>query len=269
MVRILEKECRTALNRSGIPGMDYCLNPYTGCIHGCAYCYASFMKRFCHIDDMWGSFVQAKLNFADRLAHELRCAAPGRVMLSSVTDPYQPVEQRFGLTHSCLEQLAGSAMSVSILTKSDLVLRDLPILKRIPNLEVGFTITTADPVVARHLEPGAPDPEKRFGALARLSEAGIDTWIFIAPVVPGIGDNEANLTAILKKAAQSGVREVDYDPLNFYPTAVSNLKTLFRRYWTGLLPGFIEACRDPGIYRDRLRFLAENLWPAYGFLLTG
>jgi DNA repair photolyase len=265
LARILQKECRTALSRCAIPGMDYCLNPYTGCTHACAYCYASFMKRFCGIEDKWGSFVQVKVNFADRLASQLRRARPGRVTLSSVTDPYQPVEQRYQLTRSCLNLLADSEMSVSILTKSDLVLRDLPLLKQLPGVDVGFTITTADPEVAHLLEPGAPEPERRFAALAALAEAGIDTWIFIAPVIPGIGDTEANLASILKRAAQSGVREVDYDPLNFYPTAVSNLNALFRRRWPGLLSGFQAACADPGAYHDRLRFQAENLWPFYGF----
>jgi DNA repair photolyase len=156
-------------------------------------------------------------------------------------------------------------MSVSILTKSDLVLRDLPLLKQLPGVEVGFTITTADSEVARFLEPGAPGPERRFAALAALAEAGIDTWIFIAPVIPGIGDTETNLASILMKAVKAGVREVNYDSLNFYPTAVSNLNALFQKRWPRLLPGFRAACADPGAYHDRLRLLAENLWPAYGF----
>jgi DNA repair photolyase len=269
MARIMQKECRTALNRCAIPGMDYCLNPYTGCTHACVYCYASFMKRFCGIGDKWGSFVQIKVNFADRLASQLRRAKPGRVTLSSVTDPYQPVERQYQLTRSCLELLVDRELPVSILTKSDLVLRDLPILKRLPRVEVGFTITSADPAVAHLLEPGAPDPERRFIALAKLAEAGIDTWIFIAPVIPGVADTEANLASILERAAQAGVREVNYDSLNFYPTAVSNLMALFRTHWPGLLPGFRADCADHAVYHDRLRSLAETLWPAYGFQLAG
>ncbi len=265
LARVLQKECRTALNRCAIPGMDYCLNPYTGCTHACAYCYASFMKRFCGIGDRWGSFVQVKVNFADRLAGQLRRARPGRVTIASVTDPYQPVEQQYQLTRSCLSLLADSEMSVSILTKSDLVLRDLPLLKKIARVDVGLTITTTDQGAARFLEPGAPSPERRFRALSGLAEAGIDTWVFIAPVIPGIGDTEANLSSILKQAKQSGVREVDYDSLNLYPTAVSNLNHLFRMRWPGLLPDFQAACADPGTAHDRLRFLAENLWPAYGY----
>ena len=265
MVQIMEKECRTALNKSGIPGMDYCLNPYTGCSHACAYCYASFMKRFCNIDGRWGSFVQVKVNFAERLESQLRRARTGRVMLSSVTDPYQPVEEKYRLTRSCLERLAERDLAVSILTKSDLVLRDLALLKQLPRVEVGFTITVANDAVARILEPGASSPERRFRALATLAEAGIATWVFIAPVLPGLGDTEANLTAILRRAAQAGAQEVEYDSLNFYPSAVSNLKSLFKQHWPRLLPGFLADCADPGPYRDQLRHLSANLWPAHGY----
>ena len=172
MSRVSQKECRTALNRCAIPGMDYCLNPYTGCTHACAYCYASFMKRFCGIEDRWGSFVQVKVNFADRLAGQLRRAKPGRVTIASVTDPYQPVERQYQLTRSCLSLLADSEMSVSILTKSDLVLRDLPLLKSIARVDVGLTITTTDQDAARLLEPGAPSPERRFRALIQAGRGG-------------------------------------------------------------------------------------------------
>ncbi|MDH7577885.1 MAG: radical SAM protein [Bacillota bacterium] len=267
-MKISEKECRSALNRSGIPGVDYCLNPYTGCEHGCVYCYASFMKRFCGIEDKWGSFVQVKSNFPARLAVQLQRCRPGRVMLSSVTDPYQPLERHYRLTRSCLGLLAEENFRVSILTKSDLVLQDLNLLKKIPDVEVGFTITTADRDIARFLEPGAPSPERRFAALARLADAGIRTWVFIAPVVPGLGDTEANLSAILEKARRAGAREVDYDPLNFYPTSVANLKSLFRKRWPRLFPFFQAACEDQAGYRAHLSSLARELWFLYGFAST-
>lgn len=262
---VTEKECRSALSRCGIPGIDYCLNPYTGCGHGCLYCYASFMKRFCDIPEEWGSFVQVKVNFADRLNAELRKGKRGRVILSSVTDPYQPVERKYRLTRSCLELLSGTDLAVEILTKSDLVLRDLDLLKKLPRIEVGLTITTTDPRLARLLEPGAAPPERRFQALARLAAAGIRTWIFISPVVPGLADTEENLATILKKAKAAGVPEVSYDPLNFYPAAVSNLRAVIRRHRPEARLLFEAACRDPYCYRKRLRSLAAEIWPAYGY----
>ncbi len=262
---ITEKECRSALNRCGIPGIDYCLNPYTGCSHGCLYCYASFMKKFCHIPEKWGSFVQVKVNFVDRLKAALRTSKHGCVTLSSVTDPYQPVERKYKLTRSCLELLANTDLAVNILTKSDLVLRDLDILKKLPQVKVGLTITTLDPYTAKLLEPGAPLPENRLHALDRLAAAGINTWIFIAPIVPGLADTKENLAAILKKAAAAGVQEVRYDPLNFYPMAVSNLRTAIQRYWPKLRLLFEAAYRDPYYYKEQLRSIAEEIWPVYGY----
>jgi DNA repair photolyase len=264
-VRITEKPCSTALTRSRIPGMEACINPYTGCEHACAYCYASFMKRFTGISEPWGSFVLAKTNAPDRLSHELRRDCPRRVMLSSVTDPYQPAEERFRLTRRCLERLAPTDADVSILTKSDLVLRDLDILKRMHQVEVGFTVTTADDDTARILEPGAPPSSRRFRALAALSAAGIPTWVFIAPLIPGIADTEEALAAIVSRAAAAGSQRVAYDPLNCYPTAVANLRGIFARHWPGRLPAFESACRDPDGFREACRRLAERVWPRCGY----
>lgn len=265
LLEITEKECSSALNRSGIPGVDYCLNPYTGCSHGCVYCYASFMKRFCGIEKRWGSFVQVKVNFGDKLGRQLKRLKSGCVMLSSVTDPYQPVEEKYGLTRKSLELLADTGFSVSILTKSDLVLRDLDILKAIPDIEIGFTIATTDREKARLLEPGAVEPSRRFRALTRLAEAGLETWIFIAPVIPGVTDSERNLSYILEVAARTGVRRVEYDPLNFYPTAVANLRYLIQRHWPRSLSQFQAAYNDQYTFKNQLSYIAQKLWPAYGF----
>ncbi|MCR4400655.1 MAG: radical SAM protein, partial [Syntrophomonadaceae bacterium] len=105
-MRVFEKECRSALVKSGIPGTEYCLNPYGGCAHACVYCYAAFMRRFLGTDLPWGSFVQVKVNFAQRLAAQLKRPKQGTVLLSTVTDPYQPVERHYCLTRASLEALA-------------------------------------------------------------------------------------------------------------------------------------------------------------------
>ena len=264
-LRIAEKPCATALTRSRIPGMETCINPYTGCEHACVYCYACFMKRFSGISDPWGSFVIAKTNIPDRLAHELRRDCPRRVMISSVTDPYQPAEERYRLTRRCLERLAPTGAEVSILTKSDLVLRDLDILGRMHRVEVGFTVTTADDETSKILEPGAPPSSRRFRASAELSAAGIPTWIFIAPLIPGIADTEKALAAIVSMAASAGARCVAYDPLTCYPTSVANLRGIFARHWPERLPGFEAACRDPDGFSERCRQLAARVWPRCGY----
>lgn len=267
VVRVSEKDCRSALNPSGIPGVDYCLNPYTGCAHACLYCYASFMKRFTGIDEPWGSFVQVKANFTARLAAELRRPRTGTVMLASVTDAYQPLEARYGLTRAALELLASSLLTVSILTKSDLVLRDLDLFRQMPRVEVGFTLTVAQDDVARYLEPGAPPPSRRLAALARLNAAGVPTWAFIAPVIPGLGDSAENLGALLRAITATGTREILFDPLNFYPGAVTSLYRLLAQRFPEHLPAFRAACGNPASYRARLKALAAQLWPAYGLNL--
>lgn len=186
MKRLLvkEKEARSILARSGIPGMDYCLNPYTGCSHGCRYCYATFMKRYTGHAEPWGSFVDAKVNAPELLKKQIRRAAKGPVMISSVTDPYQALEARYQLTRRCLEILLESGFPVEVLTKSPLVLRDLDLIRGFRDIEVGITITTDDDRVRKVFEPYAPPVEARIQALQALQQNGIRTYAFIGPVLP-------------------------------------------------------------------------------------
>ncbi|GAB4390587.1 MAG: radical SAM protein [Thermodesulfovibrionales bacterium] len=181
---ISRRAARTALSRTGIPGEDYCLNPYVGCAHACRYCYATFMKRYTGHPEAWGAFVDIKENFAEVLGRELGKAKRGRVMVSSVTDPYQPVEARERLTRRCLEALLEHGFPVDVLTKSPLVVRDMDLLGRFEDAEVGITITTDDDRVRKAFEPHAPPIGARLRALARLREGGIRTYVFIGPLLP-------------------------------------------------------------------------------------
>lgn len=266
-VKISEKACKSALVKSGIPGIAYAINPYGGCGHGCVYCYASFMKRFLGESDRWGTFVQVKTDIADRLAAELRRCRPGRIMLSSVTDPYQPAEETYRRTRACLSLLAGTGLPVSILTKSDLVLRDLDLIRKFADIEVGFSVTTVDDPIAAVLEPGASSPSRRFAAARALADAGIRTWIFNAPVIPGIGDSEEAIRAILSNAREAGARDVEYDPLTCYPATVANLRQVFREHWPEKLPSLEAACRDQALWERDLRERAGRLWAEYGFIV--
>lgn len=252
-MQVTLKECRNAINRSGIPGVEYCLNPYTGCGHACIYCYASFMRRFTAAEQPWGTFVQVKKNVADRLAAQLRRPKQGLVMLSSVTDAYQPVEEQYRLTRACLQLLGDSNLTVSILTKSDLILRDLDLLKGMRAVQVGFSFTVADDRVARWLEPGATPPSKRLRAMRRLTEAGLSCWVFVAPVIPGLGDATDNLETLAREIHRSGVHDIRFDPLNFYSSTVNNLSCLYTRYFPHLLPQFRLACANPAAYRAHTR----------------
>jgi DNA repair photolyase len=183
---VLEITTKSALVRSKIPGVDYVINPYLGCGHGCRYCYAVFMRRYSHHPGSpWGSFVEPKINIAEVLNSELRRKKQrGRAMLSSVCDPYQPLEHRYRLTRACLEVLGKWGWGIDILTRSPLVTRDLDILSATPEVSVGFSIPTDDDKVRKVLEPNAPPIGARLSALKKLHEAGISTWVFIAPILP-------------------------------------------------------------------------------------
>lgn len=181
---IKEKKARSILSKSGISGIDYCINPYTGCSHGCKYCYATFMKRFTGHMEAWGSFVDVKINAPEVLQRQMKNAAWGNVMISSVTDPYQPIENQFKITRQCLEVLVAYQFPVNILTKSSLVLRDLDLLQGFEEIEVGITITTDNEKIREIFEPNAPSIESRIHALKELTENGIKTYAFIGPLLP-------------------------------------------------------------------------------------
>ena len=163
---------------------DYVVNPYVGCSHSCRYCYAAFMKRFTGHREKWGEFVDIKINAPELLAGEIRKKRPGRVWVSGVCDPYQAAEKKYRLTRRCLEVLLENQWPVTIQTKSSLVLRDIEILGRFNDIEVGFSITTADEKIRKLFEPGASPIKERIHALDVLHSRGIRTFAMIAPILP-------------------------------------------------------------------------------------
>ena len=178
-----EIKVKTILSASKI--YDWVINPYVGCQHGCSYCYARFMKRFTGHKEPWGEFVDVKINAADLLYGEIRKKKRGRVWVSGVCDPYQPLEARYKLTRQCLEILAQNNWPVTIQTRSPLVLRDIDILKEMQDLEAGLSVTTADDAIRKIFEPNAPPIRDRINALDELHKAGIKTYAMVAPMLPG------------------------------------------------------------------------------------
>jgi DNA repair photolyase len=183
-MKIREVRARSILSRTRIPGIDYCLNPYTGCGHACKYCYATFMKKFTGHTDRWGEFVDVKINAVELLKKALRRNLSGEVVLSSVTDPYQPIERKYKLTRGCLELLARTELDIDILTKSSLVMRDIDFLSRMATVDVGLTITTDREDIKRVFEPASSSIAERIRALRALRKAGISTYVFIGPILP-------------------------------------------------------------------------------------
>ena len=256
---VREIRCKSILNRSRIPGIDYAINPYVGCEHACVYCYSDFMGRFRPHPEPWGQFVDVKVNAAEILQRQMRRAKPGLVSLSTVTDPYQPAEQKYRLTRACLEEFRDDRFSISILTKSDLVLRDLDLLRGISRLEVAFTITTLDENLREIFEPGAPSITRRLRALREVSQAGIRAWIFLGPVLPYFSDRPEVLDQMLTAFRDHGAQRVLVDRLNFYPRAWSRVRTLVSREFPKQLGFFEKAKRNGESYALELRTRIQKL----------
>jgi DNA repair photolyase len=181
---VREIQAKSVLSRSRVS--DYTVNPYIGCEHGCTYCYARFMKRFTGHREAWGEFVDVKLNVASLLQREVRKKRVGRVWISGICDPYQPLEKKYELTRKCIEILLGRNWPVTIQTKSPLVLRDIELLKKASQVEVGFSVGTADEAIRKIFEPNSPRIEDRLKALEKLHSAGIRTFVMIAPLLPNV-----------------------------------------------------------------------------------
>jgi len=206
MMKIKEITAKSILSTSRVS--DYAVNPYVGCQHACVYCYAKFMKRFTGHRETWGEFVDVKVNAPELLAREVAKKKVGRVWISGVCDPYQPLERKYRLTRRCLDVLVENGWPVTVQTKSPLVLRDIDILKRAADIEVGFTITTADERMRKIFEPGAPPIAKRIEALEALHAEGIKTFAMIAPLLPGA----EKLPELLRNSAD----HVLVDRLNYH-----------------------------------------------------
>ncbi len=186
-MRVSEITVKQAMVRSRIPGVDYAINPYLGCGHGCRYCYAVYMTKYSRFNQnsRWGEFVEVKTNIAEVLRRELEKKRKiGRVHVSSACDPYQPLEAKYKLTRECLLVLREFGWEIDVLTRSPLVLRDVDILRSSLGSSVGMSVATDDDKVRLTLEPHAPPIQARIETLGKLHDAGIETWAFIAPMLP-------------------------------------------------------------------------------------
>ncbi len=206
---------KSVLTKSRIEGIDYTVNPYYGCGHGCRYCYSAWMtaRRFPSL--AWGEYVFPKVNAPQVLSRELDRARPGLVEISSSTDPYQPIESTFRLTRRCLEVLIKRGdFPVSVLTKSPLVLRDIDLLKA-GDVEVGFSVSGLGGPILRALEPKTPSPQVRLKALQKLVEEGVRTFAFISPILPGVTDTQAR--ELFRTISEIKPDRVLVDRLRFRP----------------------------------------------------
>ncbi len=235
-MKVEEIEAKSILVPSKLPDADYVVNPYTGCSFGCSYCYASFMGRFVNEPiNSWGNYVYVKINAVSLFAKEVQKLSPENrkksILLSSVTDPYQGIESKYKLTRGILKILAREKYpgTVGILTKSPMVLRDIDIIRQIPHVEVGMTITTTDDKLGRLLEVHAPLASRRIAALKQLSQKGIKTYAFVGPLLPHFRYQPGLLEKLFASLADAGVKSVYAEHINLRPYIKKRLwKTLKR-----------------------------------------
>ena len=226
---LLRDRSRSIISRNSSPdlGFEASLNPYRGCEHGCAYCYARPTHEYLGFSA--GLDFETKILVKEDAPALLRDALssprwkPTPLAMSGVTDPYQPIERRLGITRGCLEVLAEARHPVIVVTKNHLVTRDIDLLSRLAAVgavAVMVSVTSLDRTLQRRLEPRTSTPERRLDAIAALAEADIPVGVMVAPVIPGL--NEQEVPAILEHAAGAGARFASYTLLRL-PHGVKDL----------------------------------------------
>lgn len=295
-------EPRSVLNAPEQTGMDFwSLNPYVGCEFGCTYCYARYAHRYVverahgagRIPDRdfaeyrgahgWEAFEQrifVKQQIEDALERDLRRyfrrpVGPNAqaIVIGTATDPYQPAERRFRLTRAVLERLARcEGLSIGLITKSPLITRDIDLFTRIQrhnDLEVHVSLMTLDAALIRVLEARSPMPAVRLRALARLTAAGINAGLIVAPVLPGITDDAHRLDALFRAARQAHARFLSASPLRLYPGIRERFLPVLDEHSPALAGRYRKAYAGrgaaPRAYASALARRIQMLQERYGF----
>ena len=276
-VQYFEIPSRSILNRTK-PNMPFqwTINPYRGCEFACKYCYARYTHEFMEMDaSEFEDKIYAKSAAAHLLRQELgRIDRKDHIAIGTATDPYQPAERRYSRTRSILEVFARErGRYLGITTKSDLVLRDLDLLREIARANVvgiNLTITTLDEKLARLLEPRAPRPALRLEAVRQLAGAGIPVGVFPNPIMPGITDGEPALDRLAKTSRDAGAEWFGGGPLFLMPSAQKIFLPFLEIHFPKLLAGYQEMYRksaylDRG-YKDQLRGRIRKIRDRYGLV---
>ena len=270
-----EIECKSALNRVTNMGFAWSLNPYRGCVHACAYCYARANHTYLGLNsgNDFETQLFVKTNFVEKLRQEM--ARPGwkreEVAVGTATDPYQPIEGKYRLTAGIISALADAATPANIVTKSPLVIRDIDELCRLDEragVRVCMTITTVDEQTWRIMEPGTAPPKQRLRALKLLSEAGIPCGIYLAPILPRITDSEDSMRATMLAAKAAGAGFVWSSGLRLTPDVREHYFRTIAAHYPELLDRYernYRTAEPPAIYRDHIRERFRRIRAELGF----
>lgn len=277
-VEYLTLPARSLLNKCNTPRMPFTwtINPYRGCEFACKYCYARYTHEFMELRDNteFERKIFIKQQAAHLLRHDLRKVKAGEeIAIGTATDPYQPAERRYEVTRGILEEFAlHRGFQIGIITKSQLILRDVELLRRIAehnHVSVNITITTLDTQLARILEPRAPRPDLRLNAIRLLNEAGIPCGVSCAPVVPGITDRPKDLDALVGAARAHGARSIFANPLFLKPCSASIFMPFVEKEFPHLAENYRarygKSAFVPEAYRKRIQQLMASLKRKHGF----
>jgi len=276
---------KSILNKceSGRVPFDWTINPYRGCEFACKYCYARYTHEFMELDGLaFEKKIFVKKDAAVLLTREIATkysfaagqeGAPEHICIGTATDPYQPAEKEYGVTRACLEELARHhGLSVSIITKSNLVTRDIDVLQEIAKhsrVYVDITITTLRPRLARLLEPRAPRPDLRLAAIKKLSEAGIAVGALASPLIPGITDSEGELEALAQAAKEAGAQWIASGVLFLMPSSAKQflpfLKERFPRLTRQYDSWYSRNAYAPEPYRQKIAARLARIKSHLGF----
>lgn len=223
-MKIREVEVKSIIVKTGLPEGDFVINPYIGCMHGCKFCYARFMKRFTGHTELWGDFVDVKINAPDLVPKDTDKYKGKWITIGSVTDPYQALERKYRITRQILEKLIPLKPKLDIMTRSDLVLRDIDLLKKFEHCIVALSLSTLDEKMRKQLEPLAPSVDRRVETLKKLHEDGIKTALFISPIFPKL----TNWRELINKT-KNFVDEYWFENLNVYPSIKENVYGFLRK----------------------------------------
>lgn len=246
-----EEACHTALNRvKGMP-FEWSLNPYTGCAHRCTFCYvrAFELRADRPADDRYGRSIRVKVNVADVLRRELARASwrGGSVAVGAATDPYQPAEGRYRLTRACIVELGRARTPFSLITRGPMVRRDIDVLVEAASrakVHVTLSIPTLDDDVWRTTEPGTAPPRRRLETVRLLAEAGVDTGVALAPILPGLSDDPALLGEVVREAREAGASGVWANVVYLRPGTREHFLAALERDWPGLVPEYERLFAD-------------------------
>ena len=276
-VDYISLENRSLLTRCNSPRMPFSwqINPYRGCEFACKYCYARYTHEFMEMRDGldFERKIYVKNHSAWLLRQELKQVRAGQsIAIGTATDPYQPAERKFGITRAVMEEFARhEGLSLGLVTKSDLIVRDLDLLRTIATrnrLRIHVTITTTDANLARILEPRAPRPDLRFSAVKKLAAAGISTSVNCAPILPGITDFPKDLESVVRAAAAAGATSVAAIPLFLKPCSAKIFMPFLQEHFPQLVAVYKARYGAraflPDDYKKRVSTLVSKLCRKHG-----